>query len=99
MLRNRLISRDIVKSVSFEELLVSTGGYGISAVDVSRACPVWNKSIADSGLREKDIMVLAIERGHEIMPNPRANVLIKTDDRLICFGKLDIIKKELYAEG
>ena len=29
-LRRRLIKKDIIKSVSFEELLVSTGGYGVS---------------------------------------------------------------------
>ncbi|MFH1355134.1 MAG: hypothetical protein ABIH19_03190, partial [Candidatus Omnitrophota bacterium] len=45
MLRARLIKRDIIKSVSFEELLVATGGYGVSSIEISKDSPILDRTI------------------------------------------------------
>ena len=94
-LRRRLVNKDIIKPVSFEELLVATGGYGVSNIEINEKCGFNDKSIHESKLGEKDITVLAIERDGEVMPNPRGNAMMLQGDKLICFGKLDKMRSEL----
>jgi hypothetical protein len=95
VLRSHIVKREIVQRVSFEELVISTGGYGVSSIEVSKDSPVLNKAIVDSDLRSHDITILVIERNSEVIPNPSAHTVIQLGDRLICFGKLDRIRKEL----
>jgi len=92
-LRKRIIKRDIIKSVSVEELVVATAGYGVSRIKIREKHPLLDKTLSESGLRKDDITVLAIIRGHKTMPNPRANAKILPGDELICFGKLGGIRK------
>jgi len=51
--------------------------------------------LSESGLRKDDITVLAIIRDDTTIPNPAANREILSGDELICFGKVDIIRKRL----
>ena len=91
-LREKITRREILKPVSFEELTVSTGGYGVSKIDVCSGSPMLNKTLSESGLRRRDITVLAIESKGKIIPNPPADTKILLDDKLVCFGKLDTIR-------
>ena len=95
VIRERIIKKELVKPVSFEELIIATGGYGVSSIDVCKESPALDKTIAEADLRGRDITVLAIEREGEIIPNPSANRKILLGDKLMCFGKLDTIRKEL----
>jgi hypothetical protein len=94
-LRKRMVKRDIVKSVSFEELAVATGGYGVSKVAVGDACAIIEKTLSDAQLRKHDINILAIVRKEQTIPNPSADMRIIAGDELICFGKLENIRKQL----
>ena len=94
-LRDRILKREIMRPVSFEELLVATGGYGVSNIEIIAGNPAIDATIAHAGLREKDITILAIERKGEVIPNPRAQEKILLGDRIICFGKLTEIKAVL----
>lgn len=93
--RARFLKRRIIRPVSFEELIVTTGGYGVSQIEVCKDSPVLNKSLIESHLKEHDIMVLAIERKGEIISNPSADTKIVFGDKLICFGRLGNIRKKL----
>jgi hypothetical protein len=95
ILRKKIIKKEIFQKVSFEELLLATGGYGISRITVSAGSPVLNKTLAKSQLREYDITILATIRGGETIPNPAANMKILLNDELICFGKLENIKNQI----
>jgi len=95
LLRSHIVKKEIVKRVSFEELVIATGGYGVSSIEIGKNSPVLDKSILESDLRSHDITILVIERKGETIPNPSANTKIILSDRLICFGKLDRIRKEL----
>jgi len=94
MLRKRVIKRQTLKSISHEELLVATGGYGVATVRIRQDHPILGKPLSESGLRKEDINVLAIVRANETMPNPRPDVKILSGDELICFGKLEHIREE-----
>jgi len=94
-LRRKIIKREIFDKVSFEELLLATGGYGVTKVAVGAGSPVLNKTLSRSELRSHDITVLAVVRGTETMPNPPAGVKILMGDELICFGKLENIRNRI----
>jgi len=94
-LRRRIIKKEIFKPVSFEELLLATGGYGVSRVVVCVGSPVLNKTLSRSDLRKHDITVLAIVRDGQTIPNPSADMKIFLNDELICFGKLESIRNEI----
>jgi len=94
-LRSRIVKKEIIKPVTYEELVVATGGYGISQIEVCSNSPVLDKTLKDSELRKNDITLLAIERSGEIIPNPPANTKITTNDKLICFGKLENIRNKI----
>lgn len=94
-LRERIVKRDIIKSVSFEELAIATGGYGVSRVAVDAGSAVLDKTLSESQLRKSDITVLAIIRADETIPNPSAKTKILLGDELVCFGKLENIRNQL----
>jgi hypothetical protein len=94
-LRKKIIHRQQTGKVSFEELTVATGGYGVTRLQVNQNCPVLDKSLSEAGLRQMDINLLAIVRGQSTIANPMANVQIKLNDELICFGKLGEIRSQL----
>jgi hypothetical protein len=94
-LRKNIIKREIIVPVSFEEVTLFTGGYGVSSIDIDKDSPVLEKTLAQSDLRKMDINVLAIERGDEMIANPSSDTKILLEDKLICFGRSEAIKKGL----
>lgn len=97
-LRERLVKKEIIEPVSFEELAVATGGYGVSRVQVCKNSWVLDKSLSESQLRRHNITVLAIIRGTDTIPNPAPDTKIVLGDELVCFGKLESIRDELYTQ-
>ena len=96
-LRKKVRKKELLKPVSFEELLLLTGGYGISRIDVCENSSLIDKTLIESDLRKKDITVLAIIRDHVTMPNPTALVTIHKGDELIAFGKLQNIRRNVCS--
>ena len=94
-LRTKVRKKELLRPVSFEELLLLTGGYGISRIDVCENSPLIDKALAESGLRKSDITVLAIVRDNATMPNPSADMTIQQGDELITFGKLQNIRSRV----
>ncbi|MGO1507173.1 MAG: RimK family alpha-L-glutamate ligase [Microbacteriaceae bacterium] len=71
-----------------QRLTVSTG-YGVAELSVHSAVELVGRTLGESGLAERDITVLTLHRGVTVIPNPRKNVVLEADDRLLCFGKLE----------
>ncbi|MDD5079757.1 MAG: TrkA C-terminal domain-containing protein [Candidatus Omnitrophica bacterium] len=94
-LRARIVKKEIIKRVTFEELLVATGGYGVSSIEVCKDSFIIGKTLFESDLRNNDITVLAVERKDEIIPNPASETRIMLGDTIICFGKLENIRNKL----
>lgn len=94
-IRSQITKKELIKPVTFSELVIATGGYGVSQVKVCEESSILNEALIDSNLRGRDITVLAIERDEIMVPNPPANTKILLGDTLICFGKLENIRKNL----
>lgn len=71
-----------------QRLTVSTG-YGVAEILVQEASELVGKKLGESGLRDRDITALTLQRGTLVIPNPRSSHLLEAGDRLLCFGKLE----------
>ncbi|MBU0759599.1 MAG: hypothetical protein KKC66_04720 [Candidatus Omnitrophica bacterium] len=97
-IRAQIMKKRIIKPVSFSELMIATGGYGVSQIEVCKDSPLLDKTLIESDLRKHDITVLAIERKGEVIPNPEAGLRIVKGDNLICFGQLENIRKNICVQ-
>jgi ribosomal protein S6--L-glutamate ligase len=79
-----------------QRLSVSTG-YGVAELLVREGSEMVGQSIDESGLLERDIVVLTLTRGTTVIPNPRKGRELEAEDRLLCFGKLDAMRDMVPA--
>lgn len=93
--RRYLIARNLVRPSSFEELLVAAGDYGISSMEIADSSSLKGLFLKEACLRQQDITVLAIDRAGQTIANPDGEAKILQGDRLICFGKLENVRRAL----
>jgi ribosomal protein S6--L-glutamate ligase len=79
-----------------ERLAVSTG-YGVAELVVHGDPSIVGKTLGDSGLRERDITVLTLHRGSKVIPNPGPRHVLESEDRLLCWGKLEEMRGMIPA--
>jgi ribosomal protein S6--L-glutamate ligase len=79
-----------------QRLSVSTG-YGVAELAVHPGAEVVGRTVGESWLAEKDITVLTLHRGANVVPNPRNKTVLEDGDRLLCFGKLDEMRSMVPA--
>jgi len=63
-------------------------GYGIAEVPVSQDSELAGKTLRDTALRDREIVVLSINRSGVFIPAPTGDTEIYAGDTLICYGKL-----------
>ncbi|WP_353808079.1 RimK family alpha-L-glutamate ligase [Agromyces sp. SYSU T00194] len=71
-----------------QRLTVSTG-YGVAELVVHTGADIVGSKLGESGLPERDITVLTLHRGSNVVPNPKRSTVLEAGDRLLCFGKLE----------
>ena len=87
----------IAAQINFPEIdlrqrLTVSRGYGVAEIYIPVGSEYIGKTIQDSRLRDKDITVLTLYRGTVVIPNPRSHRQLQAGDRLLCFGKLDLMR-------
>lgn len=87
----------IAAQVDFPEIdlrhrLSVSKGYGVTEIYIPGESEYVGKTIIESGLNEKEINVLTLHRHGKVIPNPKPTRELETDDRLLCFGKLESMK-------
>ncbi len=93
----------IAAQVNFPEIdlrqrLTVSRGYGVAEIHIPGGSEYIGKAIQDSGLRDKDIIVLTLYRGTAVIPNPRSHRQLEAGDRLLCFGKLELMRDLIPAK-
>ena len=78
--------------IDIRQRLTVSKGYGVSEIYIRKGSNFDGKTIAATNLRDKDINVLTLYRGTTVIPNPRNERQLQSDDRLLCFGKLDAMR-------
>ncbi len=92
----------IVTNVNFPDLdvrqrLGEASGYGVAEIHVDRGADIDGITLAESGLRDRDITVLVIENDFGVVPNPPSDRILSAGDRLLCFGRLDEMRSLVPA--
>lgn len=87
----------IAEQVAFPELdirqrLTVTKGYGVAELQIPAGLDLVGKTIAESQLRERDIAVLTLHRGTNVISNPKSSRVLEAGDRLLCYGKLESMR-------
>ena len=74
-----------------QRLTVSTG-YGVADLLIPEGAELVGKTIVESGLRDRDIVVLNLHRGTHVISNPKGTRVLQSGDKLLCYGKLDSMR-------
>ena len=87
----------IAARVDFPEIdvrqrLTVSSGYGVSEIHIPRGSGFAGMTIAETKLRDSDVNVLTLYRDKTEIPNPRVDRKLESEDRLLCFGKLDAMR-------
>jgi ribosomal protein S6--L-glutamate ligase len=77
------------------ERLSLTKGYSVTEFTVEKDSPIVGKTIKDCGLREHDIVILRIVRGHDHIANPKGTRELNVGDTLLCYGNKTTLQSYL----
>lgn len=87
----------VANQVTFPELdirqrLTVSAGYGVVELSIHEGAALLTAGTTIGELREQDISVLTLHQGPIVIPNPRSDRVIEVDDRLLCFGNLEVMR-------
>ncbi|QEG39144.1 30S ribosomal protein S6--L-glutamate ligase [Roseimaritima ulvae] len=94
----------IAAQVDFPELdvrqrLTVSRGYGVTELHIPEGSEYIGRTILESGLRERDVNVLTLNRGTTVIPNPKPSRDLQAGDRLLCFGRLESMRDLIPARA
>ncbi len=78
--------------IDLRQRLTVSRGYGVAEIVIPEGSELVGRTVAQSGLNDRDINVLTLYRGTTVVPNPRNTRTLEHGDRLLCFGKLDSMR-------
>ena len=79
-------------NLDLRQRLTVSRGSGVAEIPVGEGSELEGKTIASSGLRDRDITILTLHRDGKVISNPRSGRELMVGDRLLCFGKLSVMK-------
>lgn len=83
-----LIEEEVLfPEVDIRQRLTLQSGYSVLEVPIDENSELCGRTITESGLRDRDVVVLTIARGSVTIPNPKGSREILAGDTLLCFGK------------
>lgn len=83
-----LIEEEVLfPEIDIRQRLTLQAGYSVMEIPIDETSELCGKTIKNSGLRERDVIVLTIQRAGVSIPNPRVDREILPGDVLLCFGK------------
>ena len=95
-IRERIRKANLINNVTFEDMAIGEKGFGIIRIAVNEKDDFSGKTIAESGFKKvTSAQILTIERGLEVIPNPKPVEMILPGDVLYCFGDRKLLKKVL----
>ena len=78
--------------IDLRQRLSLRSGYGVAEFQVDKKSKLANKTIAETELRNQEVMIVNIDRGGLSIPAPHGGQKILIGDKLLCFGKTLTLK-------
>lgn len=93
----------IADRISFPEIdvrqrLTVSAGYGVTEIHVPEGSEFAGKTLEESGLRARDIIILTLNRGTSVISNPSGSRTLEANDRMLCYGKLETMRDLIPAK-
>ncbi|WP_369819980.1 cation:proton antiporter regulatory subunit [Oleiphilus sp. HI0079] len=73
-------------------------GYGVGEIYIPEGSNFVGKTILETQLQEQDVNVLTLYRGAKVIPNPRKDRLLEPEDKLLCFGRMEVMRGMVPAK-
>lgn len=84
----QLIEQEVLfPDIDIRQRLTLQSGYGVMEIPIDESSELCHKTISESKLRDRDVLVLTIHRDSIAIPNPKNSREILPGDTLLCFGK------------
>lgn len=78
--------------LDIRQKLTVSRGYNVSEISIPEGSVFVGQTIEETGLRNKDIVVLTLKRGTAVISNPKTSRVIEAGDELLCYGKTEVMK-------
>jgi ribosomal protein S6--L-glutamate ligase len=85
-------SEVLFPEIDIRQRLTLSAGYAVTEVPVESGSALAHKTIRETRLRDRDVVILSIRRGGLVIPNPRGDREILPGDILVCYGKTLALK-------
>ncbi|MBT8241169.1 MAG: RimK family alpha-L-glutamate ligase [Acidimicrobiia bacterium] len=79
-------------ALDVHQRLSVSAGYGVAELLIKTESEMVGQSLAESELEDRDIRVLSLLRGTQVIPNPKSTRKLEPGDRLLCFGKYESMR-------
>jgi ribosomal protein S6--L-glutamate ligase len=89
----------LLPEIDIRQRLTLKSGYAVAEVPVPEYSDLRGKTIKDTGLKERDVLIMSIIRGSVTIPNPKGEREILTGDVLLCFGRTTTLNSLLPTKG
>lgn len=81
--------------IDLRQRLTISRGYGVTDIIIHEGSNLVGKTLLQTGLRDEDVVVLTLKRGESVISNPKSSREIQAGDTLLCYGKVENMKKML----
>lgn len=78
--------------IDLNQRLALNAGYSVAEIPIQEDSPLAGHTLAETQLRERDIVVLSIMRQGIAFPNPTGDNEVLAGDVLVCYGKMITLK-------
>ena len=78
--------------IDLRQRLTISRGYGVTDIHIPDGSIFVGQTIEQTGLREKDVVVLTLKRGPSVISNPKSSRELEANDTLLCYGKIETMK-------
>jgi hypothetical protein len=89
---DKLVKLPPLEEGATEDLLHFIEGFGLLRAMIREDSVLAGTSLSQSELSGKGILVLGIERGKKWIPIPKAEEIVREGDKLVAYGRLDVLK-------
>ena len=84
--------------IDIRQRLTVSRGYGVTELYIPDGSQYVGRRLDEAGFEEKDINVLTLTRGTTVIPNPKRSRILEHGDRILCFGKLELMRELVPAK-
>ena len=81
--------------VDLKQRLSAGRGYQVTELTLDKRSALAGKSLAETELREREVLVLQVERGGLVFPAPHGDQMLLDGDTLLCYGKRQVLEEYL----